>query len=150
MQTMYSAHSWLGVLTIALFGIQAIYSAVIYYIMKWPAGSEREKAHYVDIHHFIGHVMFAVGLASCATGFQSMQSSDLASMPDMTDSVDSRLASAGSILLLALGIATFAALKFLPVKKNNLDQLFASREKAHLEESSGLVDSQARNENDQL
>ena len=133
---MYSPHSWLGVCTVALFGIQILYSLVIFYFMKWSEGTEETKRQYIEVHHFMGHAMFALGLATCATGFQSMQSSDLA-MADMPilmntsyvpepdsmegygpQSVEAQLASAGSILLFALGFATFSALKFLPLAKN--------------------------------
>lgn len=139
----YSPHSWLGIITMALFGVQVIYSVVIYYIMKWPAGTEKRKQVFVDAHHFIGHCMFAVGLATCATGLQDMQSSDLASSTVTTDdmssmsgmtimtgmtmgnatqamagygpfSTDAQLASAGSVMLFVMGACTFAALKFLP------------------------------------
>ena len=135
---MYSPHSWLGVCTVALFGIQVLYSFIIFYLMKWPEGTEETKKQYVEVHHFMGHAMFALGLTTCATGFQDMQSSDLA-MADMPilmntsyvpppdsmegygpSSVDAQLASTGAILLFALGAATFSALRFLPLAKSTI------------------------------
>lgn len=119
---------------------QVIYSVILYYLIKWPEGS-KTKLKCVEVHHFLGHVMFALGLATCATGLQSMQWSDLAAqdMPYMINasfvanghddmmgdpytpgSTLSNLASAGSVLLLALGIFTFAALRFLPTATSHI------------------------------
>ena len=137
---MYSVHSWLGVITVAMFGIQIIYAFTIFYLIKWPVGSEGKKSKYVNIHHFIGHIVFALGLATCMTGLQDMQSSDLASSgmamsadtnssyvasgvvtsgDDMGDSgylpssTLSMLSASGAILLFALGMSTFAAVRFM-------------------------------------
>lgn len=70
MNTAYSVHSWLGIITVALFGIQIIFSIVLFGVMKWPEDkdSQKKKAEYKQVHHFIGHCMFAAGLAACATG----------------------------------------------------------------------------------
>eukprot|EP01035_Chromulina_nebulosa_P022251 gene22251-28822_t len=62
--TMYSPHSWLGVLTVALFGIQVIFSVSINYVKAVKSLDGR--------------------LATCITGFQDMQSSDLASSTPAT------------------------------------------------------------------
>mmetsp|Transcript_15721 Transcript_15721/g.21595 ORF Transcript_15721/g.21595 Transcript_15721/m.21595 type:complete len:487 (+) Transcript_15721:50-1510(+) len=136
--TMYSPHSWLGVCTVALWGCQLLFSLWLFVLTTWPVGSTTKQG-LLALHHFLGHVCFAMGLATCATGLQGMQSSDLAessssssssmtstdfSNSTMTDmggdmgygphSTKAQLASAASILLLAIGISTFAALKFLP------------------------------------
>ena len=70
MNTAYSVHSWLGIITVALFGIQVIFSLILFGVMKWSEDKEslKKKAEYKQIHHFIGHCMFAAGLAACATG----------------------------------------------------------------------------------
>jgi Eukaryotic cytochrome b561 len=153
-QVMYSAHSWLGVLTIATWCVQLVFSIVIYYFMEWTSSAESQatKKVCVEVHHFIGHCVFAMGLATCATGLQDMQSSDLASaamsvsddemgenmtmavvtnismtMAMATDdgytpgSLWSNLASSGTILLLALGVSTFASLKFVDRKQVSVE-----------------------------
>jgi len=126
--TMYSAHSWMGVLTIAFWGIQALYSVVVFYAIQWTPDSAKTKEKLVNFHHFLGHCTYAFGLATCALGFQDMQSSDLAtSTPpgamNMTmstmegylpDSTFSQLSGAGTVLLATLGMSTFAALNFIP------------------------------------
>lgn len=154
---MYSAHSWMGVLTVALFGIQCLFSIVLFAVMKWPEGSEKKKEDWKGVHQFMGHCLFALALATCATGFQGMQSSDLAAsyastMP-MDDamianatmaayqgddvapdgysfkSVKSQLASAASIMLIVLGISTFAVIRFLPLVPINQPEVFVPCDK---------------------
>ena len=154
--TMYSPHSWMGVLTLALWTAQLLFSVWLFGLVRWTAGSEHSKAQFVSLHHFMGICSFAMGLATCASGFQDMQSSDLASTessdttssnttsdttmtmmkmnttmhsssnddamstsamavaPYAADSTFAQLASACAVLLFALGMSTFAALRFLP------------------------------------
>ena len=139
---MYSVHSWLGVITIAMFGIQIIYAFTIFYLIKWPISSEEKKGKYVNIHHFIGHTVFALGLVTCMTGLQDMQSSDLAlaDMPyimnasfvanghdDMMgdsgylpSSTLGMLSASGAMLLFALGMSTFAAVRFMALAQSTI------------------------------
>ena len=77
-QVMWSGHSWMGALTVALWGLQFIFSVWMHAIAKWPEGTEDTKAFYNEIHKFVGYCVYAVGLASCASGFQDMQGSDYA------------------------------------------------------------------------
>ena len=148
---MYSAHSWMGVLTVALLGLQILFSIVLFYVMKWPAGSEKSQGDWKGVHHFMGHCLFALALATCATGFQDMQSSDLAasyaSMGDMGsanatmamyqggevaeggysyNSVNSQLAAAAAVMLIALGVSTFAVIRFLPLVPINQPETFVT------------------------
>ena len=74
----YSGHSWMGVLTIAVWGIQFIAGLWIYVFSKWPEGTESLKKNVLEIHHFFGYCVYAMGLSACATGFQDMQSTDAA------------------------------------------------------------------------
>jgi hypothetical protein len=105
------------------------------------------KQRLVDVHHFLGHCMYGLGLATCATGFQDMQSSDLAAAdaavytvlngtleseyPNGHDDANgdtgylpnstlAQLSSAGAVLLVTLGIVTYAALRFLPKTPSQL------------------------------
>ena len=155
--TMFSAHSWMGVVTLALWTFQLFFSIWLFAVAKWPTGTEETKQWLVSVHHFVGQSSFVMGLATCATGLQDMQSSDLASTVPLVVSVASdagssdmmtmmtmpmtmsnatmmgmgmnttimvppydamstyaQMSSACSVLLLALGVSTFAALKFLP------------------------------------
>jgi hypothetical protein len=108
--TCYSPHSWMAIVFWVLWGIQICCKLVF----KLP----------LAYHRFLGNCVFGVGLAVCAMGLQDMQSSDLASSTapmdmantpgmDMTmvgyfpNSLDARLASAASIVLVFIGIATF-------------------------------------------
>jgi hypothetical protein len=108
--TCYSPHSWTAIVFWSLWGIQ-IFCKLAFTLP-------------ITYHRFLGNCVYGVGLAVCAMGLQDMQSSDLAySTPpmDMADmaamnmtmsgyypnSVEARLASAGSIVLVFLGMATF-------------------------------------------
>lgn len=104
--TCYSPHSWMAIVFLSLWGIQIM--------------SKLGLTIPLAYHRFLGNCIFAVGLAVCAMGLQDMQSSDLAtSTPPMEnmagmqmngyypDSLQARLASAGSIVLVFLGITTF-------------------------------------------
>ena len=104
----------------------------------------------MNIHHFIGHTVFALGLVTCMTGLQDMQSSDLASsgmvmtmstntnasyvasggvtsgddmMGDsgyLPSSTLSMLSASGAILLFALGMSTFAAVRFMTLAQSTI------------------------------
>jgi hypothetical protein len=152
--TMYSPHSWLGILTVTVFGIQLLFALVLFYLVQWSAATKKVL---VDVHHFTGHMMYALGLATCITGFQDMQSSDLAAadmlMATMVngtmvmmypnghddaaayaggasgylpDSMLSNLSAACGILLFLLGVSTFAALKYLPKTTPPIDSLLVN------------------------
>jgi len=107
--TCYTPHSWAAIVFLVLWGSQIICKLLAVNLPK-------------AYHRFLGNCIFGVGLAVCAMGLQDMQSSDLAtSTPPMDmasmagmemvgyypDSLNARLASAGSIILVLLGIATF-------------------------------------------
>lgn len=142
----------MGILTVALLGVQILFSIALFYVMKWPAGSEKSKEDWKGVHQFMGHCLFALALATCATGFQDMQSSDLAASyaggmmgPNATmtmyqgddvapdgysyKSVNSQLAAAASVMLIALGVSTFAAVRFLPLVPINQPEVFVTCEK---------------------
>ena len=72
----YTGHSWMGVLTIAVWVLQLFAGFWIYVFSKWPDGTENLKKNYIEIHHFFGYCVYALGLSTCATGFQDMQSTD--------------------------------------------------------------------------
>ena len=138
--SMYSPHSWLGVFTLAMWGVQVVYGIFLgIFLSKHPEESAT-TIRYKEVHHFLGYCMYALGLAACITGLQDMQSSDLAmadlnylmnasyvspmSMDDQDDlmtgyrpaSVWAQLASGGAFLLAALGMSTFATLRFSTIK----------------------------------
>jgi len=188
----WSAHSWLGCLTLAVWGMQLLLGAATHVVARRRAAplAAAGGAVYVDtadvaaekggaagttgttrggsgrgllatMHVVLGHLVFALGLAACATGFTDRQSSDLgvadavyqlapASLntddpavktvlrsdgrtddfvyagrpgnPYLVDGVaaykphsgSAQLACVAALLLFALGVATNAALRFLP------------------------------------
>lgn len=79
-QVMWSCHSWMGAVTVALWVLQFICSVWMHAIAKWPEGTEDRKAFLNEIHKFVGYCVYAMGLASCASGFQDMQGSDYAAL----------------------------------------------------------------------
>lgn len=79
-EIMWSSHSWMGGVTVALWGLQFIASVWMHAIAKWPEGTEDRKAFLNEIHKFVGYCVYAVGLASCASGFVDMQGSDYAAL----------------------------------------------------------------------
>lgn len=65
--TLYSGHSWLGIMFMGLYALQALLRLVT-----------KNR----DVHDFLGSVLYALGLAVCALGLQGMQSSDLGTVHD--------------------------------------------------------------------
>jgi len=131
----YSPHSWLGIAVLILWGLQLLAGLYIHIFGKLSAN---DKKLLNQIHRYLGKVVYAGGLATCALGLQDMQSSDLCSssppMPGMydtagmgqmdmsgmsmnmsgyyPDSPEAQYSSGGTVLLLALGMATFGVLEF--------------------------------------
>lgn len=118
--TMYSAHSWAGVATLGLWTVQVV-SSVTFRLAPVPKSL---KDGFSDWHQYLGCCVFVSGLATCALGLQDMQSSDLAgsamlmdgscmSMPGYAPhSMLAMLASAAALMLIVVGMSTFAAMKF--------------------------------------
>jgi Eukaryotic cytochrome b561 len=77
---MFTGHSWMGVTTVSLWMLQFIFAVWLRMLTKWPPGTEDRKAVYAEAHRFMGYTVYAMGLASCATGFQDMQSYDAAAL----------------------------------------------------------------------
>jgi len=120
--SMYSPHSWVAICFLTLWLLQLIAGFAVYLVGKSP----QVKAATAKYHRFLGLVTYTTGLATCALGFQDMQSSDLGAMylamnmtgsgsagMDMSgmdgylyDSALSDYASACALLLVFLGIAT--------------------------------------------
>ena len=66
------------------------------------------------LHRFFGQAVYALLLTSCATGLQSRQSSDMYALSAPTAA--SQRPAGVCVLLVALGVSTYAALAYLPVK----------------------------------
>lgn len=117
--TLYSGHSWSALLFIFLWLMQ-----IVFKLIHIPT----------QFHKFIGKLVYIIGLAVCALGFQSMQSSDLASstypnmnmsMMNMTgylpDSVLAQSANACIFLIVFLGIFTHLIFEFSTEAKPNIE-----------------------------
>jgi len=112
--TLYTPHSWLGVMTLLLWFIHVIGGSVLFGL-KWV--SEDRMPIALSAHHFFGKFIYVLSLATCAMGLQNMQSSDLAAgmIGDAGYTPYSTLAqlSSGLALLLAfLGVSVFAVFQF--------------------------------------
>ena len=121
--TMYSAHSWLAICFLGLWAIQ--FAVAVYVRVRAIDLSAHQRQRWAKYHRFLGRVVYAAGLATCALGFQDMQSSDLAgSVPpyvstanftqDQLDGMGyypnsnvAQYSGAAVMLLLLQGIATF-------------------------------------------
>ena len=90
----YSGHSWMGILTMALWVLQFFAGLWLHVWTTWPPMSQDRRQIFVEIHHFFGYSVYAMGLAACATGLQDMQSSDAAALfatipePAASDAMD--------------------------------------------------------------
>jgi len=121
--TMYSPHSWVAISFLSLWVIQVGAMMYTHFVIEL---SLTEKVLFNKYHRALGKFIYALGLATCALGFQDMQSSDLASssppmsmdemmMMNMTMTgyyPDSNLAQYSSgccLILIFSGLATFAA-----------------------------------------
>ncbi len=115
--TMYSPHSWIGVTVLGFWGIQFLVGLAMH-LKPNLFPDDRDAMKY---HRFFGMFIYSIALATCAMGFQDMQSSDLAGSTAPNANVtfaemlgyfpNSRLAQysgAGSIMLLLAGLTTFA------------------------------------------
>jgi hypothetical protein len=105
--TLYSSHSWMGVVTLVLWGSQlglGIFKRLV------TLGSPRRQ-FVCSLHSFLGKVTYVAGLATCASGLEDMQSSDLSGVSYGAHSTFSLMAAAGSIVLIFLGMAVFAVLE---------------------------------------
>ncbi|KAG0016088.1 hypothetical protein BGZ80_009439, partial [Entomortierella chlamydospora] len=75
--SVYSPHSWAGIVFLSLWSLQLLAGLYVYIGGKRQSASQ--KRSFRKLHGFLGKSVYVVGLASCAMGFQDMQSSDLAS-----------------------------------------------------------------------
>ena len=103
----YSVHSWVGIATLGLWGLQLLGGMAKRLLRPSPANAEAVHR----AHAFLGKAAFAGGVASCALGFEDMQAGDLAGASYAPLSRDSLLASGASIVLLFLAVVTLAAME---------------------------------------
>lgn len=132
--TLYSPHSWVGVLLLCLWAIQLFAGILIHGTTKNYAADLKGKLS--GYHRFLGLFIYGVGLATCAMGFQDMQGSDLAgsTMPADVGSTamigylpHSRLAnyaSATCLLLVFIGLLTFSRVRSVLSRPITPDLLF--------------------------
>lgn len=71
--TLYSPHSWMGVALLSLWVIQLTGGI---FAQLFPNNPKVQGLVYMS-HRYLGKVIYAVGLATCAMGLQDMQSSNL-------------------------------------------------------------------------
>jgi hypothetical protein len=110
---MWSAHSWLGALALACWGAQLL-ATVVLRVCKTRGLIVSHQRLVAEVHRFCGQAVYALLLSSCATGLQSRQSSDMSVVPALP--VESQLPAGVCVLLVALGMSTYAALAYLPSK----------------------------------
>uniref|UniRef100_UPI00359023C7 transmembrane ascorbate-dependent reductase CYB561-like n=1 Tax=Myxine glutinosa TaxID=7769 RepID=UPI00359023C7 len=62
---LYSLHSWLGLTTVVMFGLQWVIGFLIF---LYPAGLAALRAWYLPLHTFFGLAIFILAIASSLTG----------------------------------------------------------------------------------
>ncbi|XP_059659158.1 probable ascorbate-specific transmembrane electron transporter 1 [Cornus florida] len=62
---MYTLHSWLGMSTICLFGLQWLIAAFSFW---WPRAEKQSRARLAPWHVFLGMVIFLMAILSAETG----------------------------------------------------------------------------------
>uniref|UniRef100_A0A7S4K7M4 Cytochrome b561 domain-containing protein n=1 Tax=Guillardia theta TaxID=55529 RepID=A0A7S4K7M4_GUITH len=107
--TMYSAHSWMGVLCLLLWGGQ-LAGGVASSLYPWRGPEQREAAK--KHHRFFGQALYVLLIATCCMGLQDMQSSDLAGFGYGIYSSPSLLACGASLVISIYGLTTLYALFF--------------------------------------
>jgi len=136
----FSPHSWVGIAVLILWALQVVVG--IYVFVKRDL-SPKSRIQLSKLHKFLGKAIYIAGLATCALGLQDMQSSDLAAsttpIPGVSDtqsmyqiesitignstfnisgyfpySPEAQFSCAASILLLVIGMVTFAVLEYFP------------------------------------
>ncbi|CAO2838861.1 unnamed protein product [Amaranthus hypochondriacus] len=63
---LYSLHSWLGIGTISLYGIQWIYGFVVFF---YPGGNASIRSESLPWHVLVGIFVYALAIATAAIGF---------------------------------------------------------------------------------
>ena len=81
---MYSAHSWLGILTASLMACQALVGTAAYLVPSALGVTQETRAALMPHHRFLGCVTFLLGVATCAAGLAEKQSFTKCA-PDPTD-----------------------------------------------------------------
>ena len=113
--TLFSVHSWIGVATLILMMFQLITGLVRKYYITYDNicldntyvdtnSSKNKHSHY---HKILGNSVYICGLATCALGLGSMQSSDLASAGYDPYSYYSLISAGAAFVLIPLGICVF-------------------------------------------
>ncbi|XP_057768495.1 transmembrane ascorbate ferrireductase 2-like [Salvia miltiorrhiza] len=65
-ENFYSLHSWLGLLSLFLFGIQWTLGFLTF---CYPGGSRNGRASLLPWHGYLGHYIYGLSVITCATGF---------------------------------------------------------------------------------
>ncbi|XP_041990997.1 transmembrane ascorbate ferrireductase 2-like isoform X1 [Salvia splendens] len=65
-ENFYSLHSWLGLLSLFLFGIQWTLGFLTFY---YPGGSRNGRASLLAWHGYLGHYIYGLSVITCVTGF---------------------------------------------------------------------------------
>jgi len=81
---MYSAHSWLGILTASLVACQALVGTAAYLVPSALGVTQETRAALMPHHRFLGCVTFLLGVATCAAGLAEKQAFTKCA-PDPTD-----------------------------------------------------------------
>ncbi|XP_059283334.1 transmembrane ascorbate ferrireductase 2 [Lycium ferocissimum] len=96
----YSLHSWLGIVCLFLFGIQwAAGFATFWY----PGGSRNSRATLLPWHVFLGIYIYALAIATCATGLLEKATFLQASHIISRYSTEALLVNSLGILIVVLG-----------------------------------------------
>ncbi|KAL1558929.1 ascorbate ferrireductase (transmembrane) [Salvia divinorum] len=65
-ENFYSLHSWLGLLSLFLFGIQWTLGFLTFY---YPGGSRNGRASLLPWHGYMGYYIYGLSVITCVTGF---------------------------------------------------------------------------------
>lgn len=113
-ENFYSLHSWLGLLSLFLFGIQLAFGFVTFW---YPGGTRNSRARLLPWHAYLGCYIYALSVITCITGYLERATSL------QTHQIISRY-STEAILINSMGILTFVLAGFVilgvvsPVYKN--------------------------------
>ncbi|MCL4132649.1 UNVERIFIED_CONTAM: hypothetical protein GTU68_037524 [Idotea baltica] len=87
---LYSLHSWIGLVTIGLFGLQVTHTLVVGFFSFWmlllcEQGTSSFRAAMVPIHSSFGLITFMLAIATCVTGLTEKAFFSLKNYSDLPD-----------------------------------------------------------------
>ncbi|CAK9291176.1 unnamed protein product [Gordionus sp. m RMFG-2023] len=108
---LYSLHSWLGIITTIMFGLQLLFGAAMFLI---PSSPMNLRKLYLPFHTYFGAAMYVMAVASCLMGITEIAIFSMKTPSYSDKSAEGILINFLGIILIILG----TLVPFLLIKEN--------------------------------